>query len=229
MNRTKIELILNDFPAEIRPYMEGVAIYDSSCSDHARVYYSDLGYYIKVEEKGKLDVEARAVSLFAERNLGPEMVAYISTEKDYMVTKEALGEDCLAACYLNDPENLCKVLAEAMRFLHGLKIDEDHISVSPCMKTYEEQGYGDKIKCDTFIHGDFCLPNIMLADWRLSGFIDVGLSGIGDKHIDIYWALWSLNYNLKTEKYTDLFLDLYGRENIDMDILKVVATVEKLG
>ncbi|MBQ9121974.1 MAG: phosphotransferase [Lachnospiraceae bacterium] len=225
MNKTKIELNLMDFPEKLRPYMEGAMVYDSSCSDHAKVYYSDLGYYIKVEEKGKLEVEARAVSLFAERNLGPEMVLYVSTDKDFMVTKEAVGEDCLLEHYLNEPERLCRVLADAMKFLHGLPAD---VPVSPCMQLYQEQGYGPKMKCDTFIHGDFCLPNLMLDDWKLSGFIDVGLSGRGDKHIDIYWALWSLNYNLKTDKYTDLFLDLYGRENIDMDILRIVAAVEKM-
>ena len=43
MNKTKIELNLMDFPKELHPYMEGATIYDSSCSDHAKVYYSDLG------------------------------------------------------------------------------------------------------------------------------------------------------------------------------------------
>ena len=77
------------------------------------------------------------------------------------------------------------------------------------------------------LHGDYCLPNIMLHDWKFSSFLDVGLAGVGDKHIDIYWVLWSLNYNLGTDKYTDLFLDLYGREKVDMEILKIVKEVEE--
>jgi len=82
------------------------------------------------------------------------------------------------------------------------------------------------MKQDTFIHGDFCLPNIMLDNWKFSTFIDVGLAGIGDKHIDIYWVLWSLNFNLGTDQYMDYFLDLYGREKVDMEILKLVAEEE---
>ncbi len=254
MNKTLIELNINDFPQEIRPYLEGATVYDSSCSDHARVYYSDFGFYIKVEDKGKLEVEAKAVEMFAQRHLGPEKVAYVSTDKDFLVTKEAVGEDCLLACYLEEPERLCKVLADAMNYLHSLPTKnevqaqdgqtlatsasagemnpiskDESLPVSPCMKLYEEHGYGDKMKYDTFIHGDFCLPNIMLDDWKFSCFIDVGLAGVGDRHIDIYWALWSLNYNLKTDQYTDLFLDLYGREKVDMEILRLVAKVEKLG
>jgi len=55
----------------------------------------------------------------------------------------------------------------------------------------------------------------------------VGLAGIGDKHIDIYWVLWSLNYNLKTDRYTDCFLEAYGKEKVDMEVLRLVAEVEE--
>jgi len=228
MEKTKIELDINDFPVSVRPYMQDAVLYDSSCSDHARVYYSDLGYYIKVEEKGLLETEAKLVKLFAERGLGPEMMLYVSEKKDYMVTREAVGEDCIEQCYLEAPEKLVKVLAETMRFLHGLTVGDD-IPISAAMNLYKEQGCLDKVKCDTFIHGDFCLPNILLKDGEFGCFIDVGAAGIGDRHIDIYWVLWSLNYNLKTDKYTDLFLDLYGREHVDMEVLRLVAKVEKLG
>lgn len=34
-------------------------------------------------------------------------------------------------------------------------------------------------------HGDFCLPNIFLEDWTLSGFLDLGRSGIADQWNDI--------------------------------------------
>lgn len=236
MEKTRIELDINEFPTSVRPYMQGTVMYDSSCSDHARVYYSDLGYYIKVENKGLLEGEAKLVELFAGLGLGPEMVLYVSENKDYMVTKEAVGEDCISKHYMDEPEKLVKVLAETMRFLHGVDEDgcgrvlkEADIPLSAAMKLYEEQGYLDWVKCDTLIHGDFCLPNILLKDGKFSCFIDVGAAGMGDRHIDIYWVLWSMNYNLKTDKYTDLFLDLYGREYVDMEVLRLVAKVEKLG
>ena len=38
-------------------------------------------------------------------------------------------------------------------------------------------------------HGDFCLPNVFLQDWKLTGFLDLGRSGVGDKWTDIA-ILW---------------------------------------
>lgn len=38
-------------------------------------------------------------------------------------------------------------------------------------------------------HGDYCLPNLFLEDWELSGFLDLGRSGAGDKWTDIA-ILW---------------------------------------
>ena len=59
--------------------------------------------------------------------------------------------------------------------------------------------------------------------------IDLGNAGIGDHHIDIYWLLWSLEYNLKTDKYNEYFLELYGKENVDEEILELIAALEILG
>ena len=78
MQKTKIDLDIKDFPASIHPYMQGAVMYDSSCSDHARVYYSDLGYYIKVEDKGLLETEAKVTKLFSRQGLGPEMLLYVT-------------------------------------------------------------------------------------------------------------------------------------------------------
>ena len=44
-------------------------------------------------------------------------------------------------------------------------------------------------------HGDFCLPNIFLKDNQVSGFIDLGAAGIGDKWRDIALCHRSLRHN----------------------------------
>ncbi len=44
-------------------------------------------------------------------------------------------------------------------------------------------------------HGDFCLPNIFIEDGRISGFIDLGDTGIGDKWRDIALCYRSLKHN----------------------------------
>lgn len=44
-------------------------------------------------------------------------------------------------------------------------------------------------------HGDFCLPNLFLKDWKFSGFLDLGRSGAGDKWTDIAICWRSLRDN----------------------------------
>lgn len=224
MKKTETKINLTDFPKELHYLFEGATIYDSSSHPTMTTLYSDRGYYIKIAEKGALKKDAELGKLFENAGMGVEVVTYLSEEKDYMVTKEAKGEDALAQQYLNNPEKLCEVLAEAMKYLHGRSIEG--VPASLCMETYAKVENGNWLKQDTFIHGDFCLPNVILDNWKFSTFIDVGLAGVGDKHIDLYWVLWSLNYNLGTDKYTDYFLEMYGKEKVDMDILKLVAEVE---
>ena len=44
-------------------------------------------------------------------------------------------------------------------------------------------------------HGDFCLPNIILNDGEVSGFIDLDDAGVGDKWRDIALCHRSLKHN----------------------------------
>ena len=80
-----------------------------------------------------------------------------------------------------------------------------------------------------FSHGDYCLPNIMLDDWRFSGFIDLGNGGAGDRHVDLFWGMWSLQFNLKTDQYAERFLDAYGRDKVTPELFRTVAAIEVFG
>lgn len=222
MQKNEIKICIDDFPDELRYIFKDAKVYDSSSNPSATVLYSDSGYYVKIADKNSLSKEVAMAKAFENNGIGVDMVSYISHEKDYMVTKSAKGEDCTH--YINNPEKLCKILAETMKYLHSRSIVD--VPISPCMNTYVDIKKASILKADTFIHGDFCLPNIILDDWKFSSFIDLGLAGVGDRHIDIYWALWSLNYNLGTDKYTELFLNLYGKENYSREVLKVVSEVE---
>ena len=261
MKRYEIEKIPFDLPDEIQKLISGARIYDSSCSNAARVYYIDknCGYYLKRAKKGALSREAKMCRLFAEKSLTSDLIDYISNDFDYMVTERVKGEDCTLAKYLDDPERLCDTLGEILYSLHSESFDinicEDYTKkyLSLAKKNYESgadnksafpDSFGYKseeeawsvlcegakdLRSDTLIHGDFCLPNIMLDDWSFSGFIDLGNSGASDRHIDLFWGAWSLWFNLKTDKYTDRFFDAYGRERIDKHLLRTVAAAEVFG
>lgn len=222
MKKIKIEINLNDFPKSLHHILAQSTIYDTSCRSSATVLYSDLGYYIKIDDEGKLRREAEMIEYFSRMEMGLKLVSYLSEDKDYMVTQSARGED--ATHYRDDPKRLCEALADAMKRLHSMPIEGVPISI--CMEAYADLKDSSNLKCDTLIHGDFCLPNVMLENYEFTSFIDLGQAGAGDKHIDLFWALWSLEYNLKTDRYNDYFLDLYGRENVDTSLLNLVKEIE---
>lgn len=61
-------------------------------------------------------------------------------------------------------------------------------------------------------HGDYCLPNIFLKDGKISGFIDLGDTGVGDKWRDIALCYRSLKHNFDGtyggKVYTDFDPDM---------------------
>ncbi len=77
----------------------------------------------------------------------------------------------------------------------------------------------NKPECEPVLsHGDYCLPNIFIDNGKISGFIDLGDTGIGDKWRDIAICYRSLRHN---------FDGTYGGkvyENFSPDLL-----FEKLG
>lgn len=219
----------------------------------------DAGYYLKSAEKGSLAKEAEMTRFFHEKSLGAEVLSYISNEKDWMLTAKVPGEDCTTRKYLENPARLCDLLAQKLRELHSFDIagcpisDQTTAYYAIAEQNYKKGSYDKSaaerygvcasaeeawkivqsnkhlLKTDTLLHGDYCLPNVMLDDWKFSAFIDVGNGGVGDRHIDIFWGIWSLGYNLKTDRYRDRFLDAYGRDAIDIEMLPVIAAFEVFG
>ena len=114
---TKISFSSLDFPVQLRTYIEGANLSDSSSHSGARVLYLDSGYYLKIDQKGRLEREARIASWFEQEEIGTPVIHYLSTDKDYLLTKEAIGHDALA--FLDQPEKICRTMAEALKKLHS--------------------------------------------------------------------------------------------------------------
>ena len=58
-------------------------------------------------------------------------------------------------------------------------------------------------------HGDYCVPNILLRDDAVVGFVDLGELGVADRWWDLAVATWSLGWNFGAG-YEDRFLAAYG-------------------
>ncbi|MCL2373544.1 MAG: aminoglycoside 3'-phosphotransferase [Defluviitaleaceae bacterium] len=256
MTKTPIKIDIHEYPAMFHPLLAGAALYDSSCSELARVVYiaRDGGYFLKRAKKGSLVRQAALTEYFHHKGLTSKMLEYVSAEDDWLLTEKVHGEDCTDAAYLAQPERLCDTLATRLAMLHvecfaGCPVQNyteaylasakankaagsfdnrrGYASPAEAWATVENSGY--ILQTDCLLHGDYCLPNIMLDNWRFSGFIDLDSGGVGDRHVDIYWALWSLRHNFKTDKYRQRFIDAYGREKVSEEALQVVAAVEVFG
>lgn len=214
------------------------------------------GLFLKSAEAGTLRQEAELDTYFHSLGLGPEVLEYRTESQDWLLTRRVPGEDCTHPDILAQPERLADSLGEILYDLHHRDFSrcpvQDHtaryirrarenyaagrydIALFPDNWGYatpEEawavvEGNAGNLKTDTLLHGDYCLPNIMLEGWKLSGFIDLGGAGVGDRHVDLFWGKWTLNFNLKTDKYCNRFLDAYGRENFQEEMLRVVAAFE---
>jgi aminoglycoside phosphotransferase len=60
-------------------------------------------------------------------------------------------------------------------------------------------------------HGDYCLPNVILKQSCLSGFVDVGSTGRADRYQDLALAARSIQHNFG-EEYVELFFRQYQIE-----------------
>ncbi len=88
---------------------------------------------------------------------------------------------------------------------------------------------GKHLERDTLLHGDYCLPNVILDDWRVSALIDLDHAGLGDRHVDLFWGAWTLCFNLGHDGLRDRFYDGYGRELIDQERIELISIIETLG
>lgn len=217
------------------------------------------GYYLKESAKGNLGKEAKMTAYFHSKGIGAEVLSYHSDKKDWLLTAAVSGEDCVHHIYLEDSKRLCDTLAIELRKLHEMdyeacpvtdrtadylrhaesnyRLGKFNASFLPDTLRFSssEEAYAilkdgkSALQSRVLLHGDYCLPNVILKQWNLSAFIDVGSGGVGDRHIDIFWGMWSLWFNLKTEKYQQRFLDAYGRDKVDMEIFRIIAAAEVFG
>ncbi len=178
---------------------------------------------------------------------------------DWLLSRRVPGEDATSADSLADPLWLSATLGNTLRMLHEMPTencpDANYLELylaraeeNDRTGNYETSHFPDSfgyrsaeearaalkagrhlLSADTLIHGDYCLPNILFCGKQFTGFIDLGNSGVADRHIDLFWGIWSLSFNLRTEAYRDRFLDAYGRDRVSEDLLRIVAAAEVFG
>ncbi len=205
---------------------------------------------LKRADKGKLQNACLMQSFFYKNGLAPEVVLYDSDDFDYLISRRAEGKSAIDPENMKEPRRLASALGEFLLKIHSLDVSScpvknvmdvqlqeydravlrneglyEHISNYIKIETIDKAKEivlksRPLIQSDTVLHGDYCLPNIMLSGFKGKHIIDVGEGGVGDRHFDLFWGLWSLSYNLKTDAYRDDFLSAYGKNRIEVDLIR---------
>ncbi len=160
----------------------------------------------------------------------PNVLAYEADDDfQYLLMSRISGIMACDESYLENPHELCRLLAQAFRMLWSVdltgcprertieneleeakhRVENNLVDLDDAEPdTFGEGGFENPQTLLAWLqshkpeyepvlsHGDFCLPNIFLKDNQVSGFIDLGAAGIGDKWRDIALCYRSLKHNV---------------------------------
>lgn len=204
--------------------------------------------------------EMEVMSWLSDKLPVPEVICYDCFENhEYLLTSEVIGKPA-SELIKYDPSATVKLLADGLNMLHSLDISSCPFDQTIKKKLiaskynidnnlvnendFDEEYSGMKAKdiynilMDThplneklvFTHGDYCLPNIIINDNRISGFIDLSAAGISDEYQDISLVVKSLHYNIgkETNKYIDLLFEHLCINNINKEKLKYYSMLDEL-
>lgn len=185
----------------------------------------------------------------------PRVVAYhLEGGTEYLATERVRGLGMSAPEMKLHARRNAELLARALRELHALPIGDCPFDASLNARLREarerlrlnlvnETDFGpERTGADVFaglvrtrpasedvvvIHGDPCLPNVIVQGEFVSGLVDVGRAGIADRHADLALAARSLAYNYGPG-LDDVFLDTYGRALVDGDKLAYYRMLDEL-
>jgi len=198
MRRIEVEV-----PEEIEKYFSNKKI-SKIIKGHRSgdlVYRIGNEYILKISRDiESLNKEMKANdSLFDKVKVSKTVEFVIYNSYAFYLKTMVKGKNLISSEYLNNPNLLVNILVKALNMFHSIDINGCNI-------------YNSESSGEVYVHGDFCLPNIIVDKNGEIGFIDTQTSGLGDPWIDYAWCIWSLEYNLKTKEYTPLLLKKLGIE-----------------
>lgn len=117
-----------------------------------------------------------------------------------------------------------RIITSALSHVQGLQYiadyQKDHNYEE--MKKYIKENLGLYQKDEVIIHGDYNPRNVFVKNDNTSYVVDFADSGLGDRHYDIYWTMWTISLYLfvqadpkLVQECETIFLNSYGRDVID--------------
>ena len=121
MKRVESDFDINKLPIELRQYLNGVKIYDSSCSIEASTMYLEgkKEMFLKIAPLNSMKKEYENTNFLNLKGVAPKVLEYVQYEnKDYLLTERVSGEDGISGGHVDNPKKLAKVFGESLNMLH---------------------------------------------------------------------------------------------------------------
>jgi aminoglycoside phosphotransferase len=151
---------------------------------------------VYVKRARHLENERERTAWLAGRLPVPEVLGlFHGFGDDWLLTRAIRGVPLSDRSLGWEPERVARFLGEVLRDIHA-------VDAAGCP-------FGEPGKGHVLIHGDYCLPNVLVEDGRLSALIDLGGAGLGNPEDDLAAGVWTLQYNFGPGLARD-FLDAYG-------------------
>lgn len=215
-------------PKELADMTRGLRMEQNTigCST-AKVYRftgSGAAFYLKID-KGLALRQERDALLFLRGKLPVASIAYYSEDTaSYLLTTALPGTMACNLRNLRKPQETAFLLSEATKLFHSVPpsecpldrtldvcLREAYANMKQGLANCTDNPLGSPEALYRFLdenrpeeelvvcHGDFCLPNILLHEGSVSGFVDLGSCGIADKWQDITFCLRSIRWNFGPE------------------------------
>jgi aminoglycoside phosphotransferase len=218
MNEQNRIRLIETVPAAIRHALGSAELVERRLGRSGnRVLAVGSDRYLKISADLAALRRERDTELWLEgRLIAPRVVEYAEDGqgRGYLVTTAVPGTPACSRSWIDRPASLCGLLAEAMAMVHSLPAEACPFLAE---QTEARRALGRPENGFCFVHGDFCLPNVLLRRGAVSGFVDVAGAGVGDPWVDRAWCLWSLAYNTRSEEWNPLLLEKLG---VQMDETK---------
>ena len=85
----------------------------------------------------------------------------------------------------------------------------EHAHLTPAAALAELEATAPDDEDLVVCHGDYCPPNVLLQEGRVTGYVDLGELGAADRWWDIATGAWSVGWNFG-EDLEPLFYESYG-------------------
>lgn len=143
------------------------------------------------------------------RDQQPFVPAILATVDDVALFTWLDGTDLVDVACAAAPAERHRLMAEyalALRRIHSWAPALPPVSPE-LTERISAAGFTPEI---TFCHGDYCLPNALVTEGRITGIIDWSTGGYHDYRVDLAAGVWSIRHNLRDEAYVKTFLRAYG-------------------